>query len=68
MLNLSQSDIQFIKKNFDNSEEMINNYTIQQMLDAIYDIIDYQGFDQDYDYNDFGREAQKVYDSIYVNN
>ena len=68
MLNLSQSDIQFIKKNFDNSEEMINNYTIQQMLDAIYDIIDYQGFNQDYDYNDFGREAQKVYDSIYVNN
>lgn len=68
MLNLSQSDIQFIKKNFDNSEEMINNYTVQQMLDAIYDIIDYQGFNQDYDYNDFGREAQKVYDSIYVNN
>lgn len=68
MLNLSQSDIKFIKKNFDNSEEMINNYTIRQMLDAIYDIIDYQGFTPNDEYNDFGREAQKVYDSIYVNN
>lgn len=68
MINLSEKDVKFIKKNFENSDEMINNFSVNEILDAIDDLIIYQGFDQDYDYNDFGREAQKVYDSIYVNN
>lgn len=68
MINLSEKDVKFIKKNFENSDEMINNFSVNEILDAIDDLIIYQGFNQDYDYNDFGREAQKVYDSIYVNN
>lgn len=68
MINLSEKDVKFIKKNFENSDEMINNFSVNEILDAIDDLIIYQGFNQDYDYNDFGREAQKVYDSIYENN
>jgi hypothetical protein len=39
------------------------------VLDAIGDYIDDNGFAPHYyDYNDLGREAQKIYDSIYENN
>jgi hypothetical protein len=40
------------------------------ILDAIGDYIDDNGFAPPhyYDYNDLGREAQKIYDSIYENN
>lgn len=68
MINLSEKDIKFIKKNFENSDEMINNFSVNEILDAIDDLIIYKGFTPNDDYNDFGREAQKVYDSIYVNN
>lgn len=68
MINLSEKDVKFIKKNFENSDEMINNFSVNEILDAIDDLIIYKGFTPNYDYNDFGREAQKVYDSIYVNN
>jgi len=38
-----------------------------EILDALYELIDEQGFaPPDYhEYNDFGREAQRVYDDIY---
>lgn len=43
---------------------------VRQILDAIGDCIDRKGFTPPdyYDYNEFGREAQKVYDRIYENN
>lgn len=68
MINLSEKDVKFIKKNFENSDEMINNFSVNEILDAIDDLIIYKGFTPNDDYNDFGREAQKVYDNIYNNN
>lgn len=68
MINLSEKDVKFIEKNFGNSDEMINNFSVNEILDAIDDLIIYKGFTPNDDYNDFGREAQKVYDSIYINN
>ena len=38
------------------------------ILDPLYDLIMYQGFDDNYDYNDFGDEAQAIYDDIYYSN
>lgn len=40
------------------------------VLEAIFDWINDNGFEPPhyYDYNDLGREAQKVYDRIYLNN
>lgn len=70
MLKLTENDKNFIKKNFDNADEILNSNSLRDVLIALYDLIDDKGFaPPNYDeYNDFGREAQKVYDSIYYNN
>ena len=43
---------------------------VNDALDLLSDFIDEYGFDPPIyeDYNDFGREAQKVYDDIYLSN
>lgn len=40
------------------------------ILERLYDLIDEKGFapPRFHEYNEFGREAQKVYDDIYWNN
>lgn len=40
----------------------------REILDPLYDLIDYKGFDEEYAYNAFGKEAQEVYDDIYSSN
>ena len=43
---------------------------IGEVLDLLYDLIDEKGFAPPHydEYNDFGREAQRVYDDLYLNN
>lgn len=43
---------------------------ISVILKQLYDLIDEKGFAPPHyhEYNDFGREAQRVYDDIYWNN
>ena len=67
MLKFTNEDINFIKENFDNSDELLNSEKVNFVLDALYDLIDEKGFNG-YDYNDFGRKAQKIYDNIFLNN
>ena len=42
----------------------------KQALRLLYDLIDEKGFASPHydEYNDFGREAQKVYDDLYLSN
>lgn len=41
---------------------------VNDILDLLYDLIMYQGFiTWEEGYNDFGREAQKIYNDIYAN-
>lgn len=44
--------------------------TVNGVLDLLYDFIEENGFAPPHyeDYNDLGREAQKVYDDIYLSN
>ena len=69
MVNLEERDKQFLRDNFENAEELINAEHINDILDPLYDLIEEKGFAPPhfYDYNDFGREAQRVYDRIYYN-
>ena len=41
-----------------------------EALDLLYDLIDEKGFAPPHydEYNDFGREAQKAYDDLYLSN
>ena len=41
---------------------------VNSILEPLYDLIMYQGFDENWEYNDFGREAQEVYDDLYWSN
>jgi cystathionine beta-lyase family protein involved in aluminum resistance len=70
MLKLTENDKIFIKKNFDNADEILSSNSLRDVLIALYDLIDDKGFAPPHydEYNDFGREALKVYDSIYYNN
>ena len=50
--------------------EVANSNKLSDILPTLYNLIDEEGFaPPHYDtYNDFGREAQKVYDDIYFGN
>lgn len=43
---------------------------LNEALDLLYDLIDEKGFAPPHyeEYNDFGREAQRVYDDLYLSN
>lgn len=53
-----------------NLPQALETDVLNEALDLLYDLIDEKGFaPPHYDsYNDFGREAQKVYDDIYLSN
>lgn len=67
MLNLSVKDIDFLRKHFDNADELLNADHVNIILDALFDLLTKKGF-YGYEYNELGEEAQKVYDNIYLNN
>lgn len=66
----TENDKKFIKEHFSNAEELLSLSDVRDVLHAISDWIDENGFaPPDYcDYNDLGRKAQRVYDRIYLNN
>lgn len=68
MLYFSEKDREFIKNNFDNWEELLREEDVDRILLELHLFIDREGFDEFYNLNDLGREAQRVYDSIYYNN
>lgn len=67
MININERDRKFIIDNLPDGEKILESGDADELLDVLYDVIDRKGF-FGYDYNDFGREAQKVYDRIYDDN
>ncbi len=65
MVKMSDSSRAFLQKHLPN---VVSANTPNEILDPLYDLIDYQGFDENYEYNDFGNEAQTVYDDIFYSN
>lgn len=66
MLKMQEKSKEFLKKNLPKSLTM----DIGDALLALYDLIDEKGFAPPHydEYNDFGREAQRVYDDLYLSN
>ena len=64
---MSEKSREFLKKYL---PDTLNAQHVNEVLDPLYDLIDEKGFAPPdyYDYNDFGREAQEVYDDVYDNN
>lgn len=67
MLNMKKTSMAFLKENL---PEALNTDVLNEALDMLFDLIEEKGFAPPHyqDYNDFGREAQKVYDDLYYNN
>jgi hypothetical protein len=67
MLKMTEKSRQFLKENL---PEALERDDIGGVLWLLYDLIDEKGFAPPHydEYNDFGREAQRVYDDLYLNN
>ena len=67
MLNMTKTSKEFLQKHLPETLESENR---REVLRRLYDLIDEKGFAPPrYDtYNDFDREAQKVYNDIYLSN
>ena len=65
MVKMSDESRAFLQKYL---PSVVSANTPNEILRPLYDLIDYQGFDENYDYNDFGDEAQAVYDDIFYSN
>ena len=67
MVKMNKKSRTFLKVNLPDLDlSQIEDY--REILDPLYDLIDYKGFNEEYAYNDFGKEAQVVYDDIYFSN
>lgn len=49
-------------------EVSLDTNDVNKLLEPLYDLIMYKGFDENWDYNSFGEDAQSVYDDLYNNN
>lgn len=67
MLKMAKESLEFLKKNLPVALEFEE---VDDALLALYDLIEEKGFSPPHydEYNDFGREAQRVYDDLYLSN
>ena len=67
MLNMTDMSKTFLEKNL---PQAISSEDIGESLRMLFDLIEEKGFAPPHydEYNDFGREAQRVYDDLYLSN
>ena len=67
MLKMNSNSVAFLKKNL---PDTLNAEKLSDVLDPLYELIDEKGFAPPHyeTYNDFGREAQSVYDDLFYSN
>ena len=67
MLNMNEKTRKFLSENL---PDALKSDDIGVVLRMLYELIDEKGFAPPhyYEYNDFGREAQKAYDDLYYSN
>lgn len=65
MVKMREDSRRFLEKYL---PEVLNSEGPRDILGPLYDLVMYQGFDENYNYNDFGDEAQAVYDDIFYSN
>lgn len=66
-MELSRDDFDFLEKYIPNAKILLKSENVNDILDAIDDFIFEYGFAPPdyYDYNDLGRQAQRIRDIIY---
>ena len=66
-MKMSDNSRKFLEKNLPSA---LDSKSIRDVLEQLFDLIDEKGFAPPHydEYNDFGREAQRVYDDLYLSN
>ena len=66
-MNMSNKSREFLRKHLPSA---LQTDSIRNALELLFDLIDEKGFAPPHydEYNDFGREAQRVYDDLYLSN
>jgi len=66
-MKMEDSSRQFLEKYLPSA---LQASTLREALIELFELIEEKGFAPPhyYDYNDFGREAQRVYDDLYLSN
>lgn len=65
LLNMTEKTERFLRKWL---PDVVNAKKVNDILDPLYMLIEVKGFDENEEYNTFGKEAQEVYDDIYYSN
>ena len=68
MIILENAELEFIQKYVKNADEILKNNDFAALIDGIDDVIIGMGYDDDWEFNDFGRLAQRIFDSVYYRN
>lgn len=68
MINLTKKQEEFIRKNLKNPEHLISASDVNKVLDALDDLMLYEGFDENDEPNTRGDEIERIRDAIYANN
>lgn len=68
MINLTKAQKYFIQNNLQEPESLISSDDINEVLDALDDLMLYEGFGPDDEPNDRGYEIERIRDEIYMNN
>lgn len=68
MINLTRKQEEFIRNNLKNPELLINSNDVNDVLDALDDLMLYEGFGEDDEPNARGFEIESIRDNIYANN
>lgn len=66
-LNMAKSSKDFLREN---CPKALKAASVGDALNMLFDLIEDKGFGPPHydEYNDFGREAQRVYDDLYLSN
>ena len=58
----------FLMENIENAEQLLSSDDVNDILLPLDEWIAMNGFDENYALTDDGREAQRIYDSLYAKN
>ena len=67
MIKISEQDAAYVREHLEDADRLMRKENFDELLDVLDDFI-LDGFDQNYDLNDIGRQAERIYDRIYYAN
>ncbi len=68
MIKISDEDRDVLREYIENVDELIDNDRVRDLLIEIFMLIEMKGLDEEYFFNDFGKNVQLIYNHVYDDN